>query len=86
VQVSEPNTTKTDSAPSEPRYIDDPTLPVGTVKQTDKARDGMDVVVYRTVLEDGKVISTKEFATSFAAWPDIYLRGTGEQTSLPHTP
>lgn len=86
VQVSEPNTTKTDSAPSEPRYIDDPTLPVGTVKQTDKARDGMDVVVYRTVLEDGKVISTKDFATSFAAWPDIYLRGTGEQTSLPHTP
>jgi vancomycin resistance protein YoaR len=60
-----------------PRYIDDPSLPAGTVRQTDWAQPGMSVEVYRTVREGGQPARIDTFATTFQPWPDIYLRGTG---------
>ena len=64
-------------APTEPRYIDDPKLPNGTIKQTDTARGGMDVRVARIVKQNGKVLSQDTFFSRFQPWPDIFVRGTG---------
>jgi vancomycin resistance protein YoaR len=64
-------------APSQPRYIDDPALPAGTVRQTDTARGGQDVTVRRVVLEGGQVVREDSFFSRFQPWPNIYVRGTG---------
>lgn len=64
-------------APSEPVYVDDPDLPRGTVRQTDTARGGRDIVIERVILEDGVEVRRDSFFTRFRAWPNIYARGTG---------
>jgi vancomycin resistance protein YoaR len=65
------------AAPGKPLYVDDPSLPAGTVKQTDWAQPGVHVQVYRSVKEHGQVIRQDTFDTIFEPWPNIYLRGTG---------
>ncbi len=57
-------------------YQDDPALPIGVEKQVEWARDGIDVVVERTVFENGKVILKDRFFSRYAPWPAVYLRGT----------
>ncbi len=64
-------------APSEPVYVDDPTLPSGTVRQSDVARGGRDITVERVILQDGAEIGRETFLTRFRAWPNIFVRGTG---------
>lgn len=64
-------------APSRPRYVNDPSLPAGTVKQTDTARDGMDVRVSRIVRQDGRVVRSDVFFSRYQPWPDVFVRGTG---------
>jgi vancomycin resistance protein YoaR len=64
-------------APRRPLYLNDPTLPRGTFKQTDWARPGMHVQVYRTVQDNGQVMRQDTFDTVFEPWPNIYVRGTG---------
>ena len=59
-----------------PVYEDDPSLPVGTEKQIERARDGVDVTVTRTVREGRKVILEDEFFSRYEPWPAMYLRGT----------
>jgi vancomycin resistance protein YoaR len=86
VRVTGPIVVDTIPAPSDPKYVDDPTLPQGVVKQSDKARDGMNIVVYREIIRDGKADPSEEFATSFAPWPNIYLRGTGGQNGTTPAP
>ena len=83
VAVNGPKVMGTTPAPVDPVYVDDPTLPTGTVKQSDKAKEGMNVVVYRTVTKDGKAMPSEEFATNFKPWPNVYLRGTGPKESTP---
>jgi vancomycin resistance protein YoaR len=83
VVVDGPRVLGTTPAPTDPVYVDDPTLPTGTVKQSDKAKEGMNVAVYRTVTKDGKVMPIEEFATTFKPWPDVYLRGTGPKETTP---
>jgi vancomycin resistance protein YoaR len=68
---------ETSPAPSKATYIDDPTLPAGTLKKTDTARGGMKVEVYRVVRQGDLVLYYDTFATEFKPWPNIYLRGTG---------
>jgi len=77
VRVVGPKITGTTPAPKEPVYVDDPTLPTGEVKQTDHAKDGMNVVVFRIVNRGGKDAPGEEYTTDFRPWPDVYLRGTG---------
>jgi vancomycin resistance protein YoaR len=64
-------------APTRPRYINDPSLPAGTLRQTDTARGGLDVTVRRVVLEDGQIVRQDSFFSRFQPWPDIFVHGTG---------
>jgi vancomycin resistance protein YoaR len=60
-----------------PLYQDDPTLPAGTIKQTDFAAAGARVVFNYTVTRDGKQIYQKTFVSNYQPWQAVYLRGTG---------
>jgi vancomycin resistance protein YoaR len=72
-----PTITNEIPAPTKPRYVNDPKLPAGTIKQTDTARGGMDVRVGRLVKQDGKLLYEDTFFSRFQPWPNIYIRGTG---------
>ncbi len=65
-------------APTQPVYVNDPTLPTGYLRRTDSARPGLRVELYRTVTRGDQVISRDTFATRFRPWPNIYVRGTGQ--------
>ncbi len=67
----------TEPPKAEPVYIDDPSLPSGTIQQTDWAQPGMRVNVYRTVSQNGQLLLQDTFPTHFEPWPNIYLRGGG---------
>ena len=58
-------------------YTDDPTLPTGTMKQTDFAAGGATVIFSRTVMKDGKVYLTDSYKSVYQPWAAAYLRGTG---------
>lgn len=77
VQLAGPLVSNQVRAPGEPVYVDDPSLPAGTLRQTDVARSGRDITVERIILEDGVEVSREIFLTRFRAWPDIFVRGTG---------
>jgi vancomycin resistance protein YoaR len=62
----------------EPVYEDDPTLPKGTTKQVEWARDGTDVTIYRIIKEGDEVISREEFFSRYQPWQAVYLVGTKE--------
>ncbi|MCU0493221.1 MAG: VanW family protein [Chloroflexaceae bacterium] len=64
-------------APAEPVYLNDSTRPAGTVYQSDVARSGRDITVYRIVRENGTEISRDTIFTRFKAWPNVFVRGTG---------
>jgi vancomycin resistance protein YoaR len=64
-------------APSEPVYINDPSLPAGTLHQSDSARGGRDITVERVITQAGAEVSRDTFFTRFRAWPNIFVRGTG---------
>jgi vancomycin resistance protein YoaR len=74
---SPPRISRETPAPTTPRYIDDPSLPKGVVKQTDTARGGLDVRIERIVRQGGEVLFSDAFTSSFQPWPNIYVRGTG---------
>lgn len=61
-----------------PVYEDDPTLPKGTTKQVEWARDGVDVTIYRIIREGDEVISREKFFSRYRPWTAVYLVGTKE--------
>jgi vancomycin resistance protein YoaR len=63
--------------PAKSVYVDDATVPAGTVKQTDVARRGMDIAVERIISENGVEQKPEVFFTRFKAWPNVFVRGTG---------
>jgi vancomycin resistance protein YoaR len=64
--------------PDDPVIVTDSTLPAGSVKQTDHARRGMDITVYRVISENGQQKTPETFFTRFKAWPNVYVKGTGQ--------
>lgn len=66
------------SAPAAPIYIDDATQPAGTIYQSDAARNGRDITIYRIIKQNGVEIAREAFFTRFKAWPNVYVRGTGQ--------
>lgn len=65
--------------PPDPKYIEDPSLPAGTIKQTDYAVQGATVTVTRTVTRGGEVLDSDEFFTKYEPWPDIFEYGPGTE-------
>jgi vancomycin resistance protein YoaR len=63
--------------PAEPVIVTDNSVPAGTVRQTDTARKGMDITVYRVITENGVEKPPEPFFTRFKAWPNVYVKGTG---------
>lgn len=74
VERSEPQISNETPAPTKPVYIDDPEQLIGTFKQTDVARGGMQIKIVRTIKQDGQVVNQRSFITKFEAWPNIYLK------------
>lgn len=75
VQLEGPYQSNWTPAPTEPVYVDDPSLPPGTVQQTDWARDGLDAVIYRHILLNGEIVSSETFYSHYQAWPNVYAVG-----------
>jgi vancomycin resistance protein YoaR len=80
VERTSPKIANETPAPTKPVYIDDPEQPLGAFKQTDTARGGMDIEIVRYVKQDGQVVRTDTFRTSFQAWPNIYLKNPATPT------
>lgn len=76
VRIEGPIITNEVRAPSEPVYIDDPSLPRGTLHQTDVARSGRDISIYRIVTDTNGQERRELFFTRFRPWPNIFVRGT----------
>jgi vancomycin resistance protein YoaR len=60
-------------APTAPKIVTDPKQPFGTSRQSDRARGGMTIAVYRTITENGVRKAPELFKTNFRAWPNIYV-------------
>lgn len=60
-------------APTDPQFVTDPEQPKGFSRQSDHARGGMTIDVYRTIVEDGVKKQPELFRTKFRAWPNIYV-------------
>lgn len=58
------------------KYIDDPNLPKGTLKQIDFAVDGEEVTLYREIYQNGQLVTREKFFSHYDPWQAIYLRGT----------
>lgn len=57
-------------------YQDDPTLPLGTVKQVDWKAWGAKVAFDWKVIRGGEVLQEKTFYSSYRPWQAIFLKGT----------
>ncbi|MGC8952689.1 VanW family protein [Chloroflexus sp.] len=77
VRIEEPIISNEVRAPSEPVYVDDPSLPRGTIRQTDVARNGRDISIYRIITDANGQERRELFFTRFRPWPNIFVRGTG---------
>jgi vancomycin resistance protein YoaR len=77
VSVRGPEVGNVVAPPAEPVIVLDSSVPAGTIKQTDTARKGMDITVYRVITENGVERPPEPFFTRFKAWPNVYVKGTG---------
>jgi vancomycin resistance protein YoaR len=77
VSIDGPYVTNITSPPATPVYIEDSTRPAGYFAQSDAARSGRDITIYRVVTENGVEVSREPFFTHFKAWPNVFVRGTG---------
>jgi vancomycin resistance protein YoaR len=57
---------------AEPVFVADPKQPRGFVKQTDTARGGMSIDVFRVITTNGVRGEPELFRTVFKAWPNIF--------------
>ena len=62
-----------------PKYVENPDLNEGEIKQVDWAADGADVTVSRTVTRNGEVIITDTIFTRYRPWQAVYEYGPGTE-------
>lgn len=65
------------AAPPAPLYQDDPTLPVGQIRQVDWAAWGAKAAFDWLVTRNGETLHQQTFYSSYQPWQAVYLRGTG---------
>lgn len=75
IEITKPSLWGASSAP-ESLYIDDPTLPVGQIKQIDWSAPGLKSQFEYTVLKNGDTINHQFFYSNFQPWQAKFLRGT----------
>ena len=73
--ISKPVILSQSPAP-ETLYQDDPTLPVGQLKQIDFSAPGANVYFTYSVTKNGKQIISDKFVSNYRPWQAIFLRGT----------
>ena len=83
VEIDGPHLSNETKAITEPVYIDDPSKPIGYLQQSDVARSGRDLIIYRLSFENEQLTKREAFRTSFQAWPDVFVRGTKKETLTP---
>lgn len=76
-KLSTPVVTNQTSPPAA-LYQEDPALPKGQVKQVDFPAWGASVSFIRTVIKEGKIISSNKFSSFYRPWQAVYLVGTGQ--------
>lgn len=64
--------------PPEPLYQDDPTLPVGTVRQVDHEAWGASSSFQYRVTRSGQTIIDTKFQSVYRPWQAVFLRGTAQ--------
>ncbi len=64
-------------APAEDLYVDDPSLPSGTIKQIEHKAWGAKVSFNYYVERDGQILIDQKFISNYRPWQAVYLRGTG---------
>ena len=74
-EISRPVISDVSPAPPDV-YQDDPTLPVGTIKQVDFAAPGGKSVFTRKVTRNGQEIISDTFVSVYRPWQAVFLRGT----------
>lgn len=65
------------TAPPEDKYVDDPSLPAGEIKQIEHKAWGASVSFTYSVEKEGEVLYEKTFYSNYKPWQAVYLRGTG---------
>lgn len=71
------------TAPPQSVYREDPTLPNGTIKQTDWAVEGATVDIHRVVTKNGQPYFSDNFRTVYVPWPDGFSYGPGSDIPRP---
>jgi vancomycin resistance protein YoaR len=66
-------------APPPPKYIENPKLDSGEMKQIDWEVEGADVTVTRVVYRNGEVYFQDQFSTHYEPWRAIYEYGPGTE-------
>jgi|SRR5581483_7011441 len=75
VSITTPVVTNIIPAPPD-KFQDDPTLPKGTVQQTDFSANGATATFSRTVTKDGKTLISETYTSIYQPWQAVFLRGT----------
>lgn len=63
-------------APPADLYIDDPTLPIGVVKQQEQRINGAKAAFDWKVTRGGEILYEKTFVSVYRPWQAVYMRGT----------
>ncbi len=74
--------TETLSAPSQARYVADPSLKEGNVRMISRARSGYRATAQRTYLKNGSAVKTEALPSSYyKPEPAYYAKGTGKASA-----
>lgn len=76
VEISKPQVSNV-TAPPDPLYEEDPTLPKGVVKQADFAAWGASVRIKRKVMRNGETLIDEEIFSRYKPWRAIFKVGVG---------
>jgi vancomycin resistance protein YoaR len=85
VEAGKPVITNKRPAP-QPLYQQDATLPAGTIKQVDWAKEGMDVTVKRLIKYGDGRVKENDFVSKYRPWQAVYLYGPGTKLPAGATP
>jgi vancomycin resistance protein YoaR len=77
IEISTPVIDNIVAAPTDPKYIDDATLPKGTDVVLDSAHEGADTSFSYKVSIGAKIINEQTFDSHYVPWPEFIRRGTG---------